>query len=405
MKDSQEIIFSESCLPLLQSGEYELTAWEDGKEVGKSQKRSEKIEIKGPRFTLSQEEILGVAPGQGLNGNYETILPQVMLKRKTLPWERSILPSALTAVRKDDTAKKENPWLYVFLLAGDEIVPVQTGRAGDVILPPEDTFFPHLTLTEDEEKQTISYIDVDAGIFRDIFPGKEELCYLAHARKRGEEWYSVVMGNRLPRSAEQGMLNQAYLVSVEGFEEWWNEGGSSCRKVRMIVLYDWQFISVPERYHWKEMFADLDVGWMKMEEEGDCSEDLKELLDHGYVPVPHRLREGSRTVSFYRGPLAPVRIKKEEHPVYDSDSLYRYDPAYGVFDVSLSCAWQQGRLLALANPSIIKLLQKNRVMNLKMAQKRAEKKMITTRLSQISNEESLEVQILERLNCLWEEEE
>lgn len=418
MNHNQKMMFAESCLPLLQSGEYELTAWEEGKALGKSQVETRKIQIQGPRFSLNPDEILGVSPGQGLNGNFETILPQVMLKRKTLPWERQIRPSALTSVRKDNTARKEKPWLYVFLLAGNEIVPVQTGKTGDVILPSKGTFFPPLTLEEREEELIISYVDVDAGIFREIFPEKEEICYLAHARKKGErkgnarrmhksaeteEWYSVVLGNRLPQSTEQGVLNQVYLVSVEGFDSWWENDNSSYEKVRMVVLYHWQFISVKQKYHWKEMFADLDVGGMRMEESSNYSEGLNELLHHGYVPVPHILRDGSRTVSFYRGPFSPVRIKREEHPVYDSDSLYRYDPVNGVFDVSLSCAWQQGRLLALANPSFIKRLQKNRSLNLKLDRKKAEKTMIASRLSHVSGQDSLEEKTLEQLNCLWEE--
>lgn len=420
MADSREMVFAESCLPLLQSGEYELTAWEDGKELGKSQVMSEKINVAGPRFTLGADEVIGVSPAEGMKGSYETVLPQISLKRKTLPWERSIQPSGVTAVRKDNKIKKENPWLYVFLLAGDEIVSPQTGTAKEVIQPPEGTFFPNLKLEEGEGSQTVSYIDVDAGIFSDIFPHKDELCYLAHARKKTEDagntvavrkaketedWYSVVLGNRLPRESEQGIQNHAYLVSVEGFETWWEKDPGSYGKVRLIVLYDWKFISVSERYHWKEIMGDLNVGWLKMEGDSNCGEDLKELLAHGYVPLPHYLRDGSRTVSFYRGPFVPLRLKQKEYSVYDSDALYRYDPNYGVFDVSLSCAWQHGRLLALGNPSFVSLLLKKKGTMRKLRGKILEREMISNHLGQVSGEEPLEVQMLKRLNGLWEDEE
>lgn len=142
--------------------------------------------------------------------------------------------------------------------------------AKDAVTPLEGVFFPHLTLEGDEGKEPVSYIDVDAGLFADIFPGEEELCYLAHARKTSEEnirravkhetqedWYAVVMGNRLPQSSSQGMINSAYLVSVEGYESWWKGGGGNCKKVRLIVLHHWQFESVPQQYHWKELFGGL----------------------------------------------------------------------------------------------------------------------------------------------------
>lgn len=395
-----QMCFAESCLPLLQSGEYQLTAWMDGKELGKSQVSSQTVEVKGPRFTLNPEDILGVSPAPGVKGNYETVLPQVTLRRKSLPWERSIHPCGLTAVRGDGKAKKENPWLYVFLLAGDEIVPVQAMAAKEVIAPPKDVFFPHLTLEGEEGEELVSYIDVDAGLFESIFPGEEELCYLAHARKKGEgnanravknqtqeDWYSVVMGNRLPQGDSQGLINSAYLVSVEGYESWWKGGGGNCKKVRLIVLHHWQFESVPQQYHWKELFGGLSRGWLKEEQREGMPQEMKQKLREGYVPVKHLMEDGSRCTSYYRGPLSPVKTGKQE-------------PAKQ--DVSLGSAWQQGRLLALANPSIVKLLQKHSSMSRKNAWKQAQRRMIDAHMPQMDGEEPLEVQMLNRLNELWE---
>lgn len=399
--DMAGMLFSESCLPLLQSGEYQLTAWVDGKELGKSQVSSQTVEVRGQRFTLCLEDILGVSPAPGMVGNYETVLPQVMLKRKTLPWERSIHPSGLTAVRESGKAKKENPWLYVFLLAGDEIVEVQTKTVKEAIVPPKDIFFPHLTLEEDEGEEIVSYIDVDAGLFETIFPGEKELCYLAHARKKAEQnrikavknetqedWYSVVMGNRLPQGNAQGMANCAYLVSVEGFESWWQGEHGNYKKVRLIVLHHWQFLSVPQQYHWKELFGGLSRRWLKEETQEGMSEEMKQKLHDGYVPISHLAEDGNRDVSYYRGPLTPVRVNEQ---------------AQETSDLSLESAWQQGRLLALANPSIVRLLQKNGSMNRKHAFRQAQRRMICAHMPQIGMEESLEVQMLERLNELWEE--
>lgn len=142
---------------------------------------------------------------------------------------------------------------------------------------------------------------------------EEELCYLAHARKTSEEnirravkhetqedWYAVVMGNRLPQSSSQGMINSAYLVSVEGYESWWKGGGGNCKKVRLIVLHHWQFESVPQQYHWKELFGGLSRGWLKAEEQEGMTQEMKEKLREGYVPVSHLAEDGSRKASYYR---------------------------------------------------------------------------------------------------------
>lgn len=78
----------------------------------------------------------------------------------------------------------------------------------------------------------------------------------------------------------------------------------------------------------------------------------------GAVPLEHQFRNGSRSVSWYRGPLIPMCNPAETPPPVSyvrirfpqtSDQLLRYDKTIGMFDVSLSAAWELGRLLALAD--------------------------------------------------------
>jgi hypothetical protein len=66
------------------------------------------------------------------------------------------------------------------------------------------------------------------------------------------------------------------------------------------------------------------------------------------------MRQGEQTVSWFRGPLAPLNYQKPtqvEEPVACADQLLRYDPDTGLFDVTFASAWQLGRLLALQNKS------------------------------------------------------
>jgi hypothetical protein len=70
----------------------------------------------------------------------------------------------------------------------------------------------------------------------------------------------------------------------------------------------------------------------------------------GWSPLEHRTRAGVRTVAWYRGPGAPVRVAPNPQPAFPSgDAALLLDPASGMFDVSYASAWQLGRLLALRN--------------------------------------------------------
>ncbi|MEM7309117.1 MAG: hypothetical protein AAF682_20705 [Planctomycetota bacterium] len=71
-------------------------------------------------------------------------------------------------------------------------------------------------------------------------------------------------------------------------------------------------------------------------------------LGAGQVLLPHRMRGGETSFSWYRGPLTPsVTSQEVALPVRAADELVRYDPVHGVFDVSYASAWELGRLLLL----------------------------------------------------------
>jgi hypothetical protein len=72
----------------------------------------------------------------------------------------------------------------------------------------------------------------------------------------------------------------------------------------------------------------------------------------GYVPLTHRLRHAGQTMSWYRGPLAPLPVTATvQTPLSCPDAALRYDPQTGMFDVSYAAAWQLGQLLALQSRS------------------------------------------------------
>lgn len=352
----------------MQSGEYIVTAQVRDDTLGTSENVSENFYVDGPRFSLSENDVISVYPGKDVTGSFGDSLAHVVLCRKTLPWERSVHTqhNARYYTASDDEAAptKELPWLCVLLLRDMEIVNISSGKVGDVVRPPADIFFPTLSLRQGEEEGECKYIDLPTALFRDIVPSPEELSLLAHAREKGmgddEEWVSVVVGNRLPAAGDQGLRNRAYLVSLEGFGDYdRNNKLSDYSSVRLIVLYSWDFYAVSEERHFLQFCEGLDVGRF-------CGSSDSKITENGFLPMMHQLRQGSRTVSFYRGPFVPLPTKypqDSEEVAWCSDGLYRYDLKLGMFDVSYAAAWQLGRLIALNNQPAARSIQRLRAIN------------------------------------------
>jgi hypothetical protein len=72
---------------------------------------SARVDVVAPRFTLPPDQILGTFPPAGAQGAFGSRLPQVVLRRRTLPWERSTDLAAATA---------PTPWLALVVIAEGE---------------------------------------------------------------------------------------------------------------------------------------------------------------------------------------------------------------------------------------------------------------------------------------------
>ena len=87
---------------------------------------------------------------------------------------------------------------------------------------------------------------------------------------------------------------------------------------------------------------------LRLPDVGDATADP--YLQTGFYALPHKLRGGGQTVSWYHGPLSPQsNTETLTFPAEGSDALLRYYEAMGMFDVSYAAAWELGRLLALQN--------------------------------------------------------
>src|SRR6476660_860361 len=96
-------------LPVLTAGKYEITVEQhfsvDGDAAAKASFKAEaqSFVVSSERFTLKPDDVYKVFPPEGSLGDHSNVLPHIVLKRSTLPWER---PSG---------AGKDTSWLALLL--------------------------------------------------------------------------------------------------------------------------------------------------------------------------------------------------------------------------------------------------------------------------------------------------
>lgn len=390
----ERIRLTDQCEPALKEGIYEIEATEEA-EVGEKLHFTERKEIvvSSRRFRLWPDEIYSVYPPADSSGEYEGCIPHIIFNRDTIPWEREMFREA---------EKTSCPWLMLLLLAEGEdcrrrvmtIAEALEGRGNPLIYMGKDTDVP----AEGMEKSTDQCVVVElcAELAVSILPEWEEVKLLAHGRLVSLEdkvtdaavksgWFSCLAANRYVESGEKKIRRyQVCLVSLKGFEELLEAEGAKKKRrclfgaglVRFFVLYEWEFTSTASPYSFSEMIRGLRVGALKGQIKGGVkAQELRELLERGYFPLNHRLRDGSQTVSWYRGPLIPQYEKREPfHYHVFSDQLSKYDPDIGMLDMSYACAWQLGRMLAFQNQSYCRSLIQWRFQNYQRAANKEQEK-------------------------------
>jgi hypothetical protein len=164
--------------------------------------------------------------------------------------------------------------------------------------------------------------------------------------KTEDEFFSLVLANRFPKN---GVKNIQYLVSLEGYKDILHPAkvGGGFEKVRLVVLATWSFTNTDDDQTFDELMKNLTVDRLGLPMKS-TDPDVTRALQMGYTALDHNTRQGEHTVSWYRGPLLPMDMPKDTPVSYpNSDAAIRYDPHFGLFDVSLATAMQIGRLLAL----------------------------------------------------------
>ncbi|MFH8787034.1 hypothetical protein [Streptomyces roseoverticillatus] len=343
------------------------------------------VVVDAPRFGLDPQKVLGVYPPADTAGSYQLVLPHITVRSASLPWARRI--------GGDRQPAKGEPWLAVMLVTEHDLredptrkqfSPVRpvaevagTARQkGPVLLPLLGDLPPAAAGT------ACRTIDVKRDALGELLPRRNELPFLAHVRdvkivaaqadstyqaverKLEEGRFGVVIGNRFPRS--QGVRYTAHLVSLEGHGTYdFLQGptrSTTFEAVRFVSLWSWSFECTAKAAD----FQALAKGLLKSAKKEPSlrlptpassgkepvHERVRQRRAHGYVALASRLPSGEETTAWYRGPFTPSPAQgpgSNPPPLPSAASSLIYVKEDGVFDTSYACAFEAGRLLALAN--------------------------------------------------------
>lgn len=320
--------------------------------------------IAGPRYFLSPSDVHSVFPSENGEGDYNNILPHVVLNRRSLPWERLVDKKTNKSGDQAKNARLEQlPFLVLLVFTEDE------EARGDVTEPTAMTLDDLGYSLEPGEKpgDKVNVIDVNLTLLNAILPTAEELRLLAHAREQTEtggieHQRAVVIANRLPVSnkrhiAHLVMLENRFRYNPDADPPDFEFETSTTETVRLVSLKSWQFNCTGDKPSLRERFRGeaftFEVFCVPRPKNGDTS--FESIRAMSYAALPYYLRWGDRAHTLYHGPLVASAQRSSNVPddvPASADALVRLLEKESIFDLSLAAAWQLGRLLLLRDQSI-----------------------------------------------------
>jgi hypothetical protein len=204
-------VLHSSAVPPLPAGDYTLTG-NQSVTGGATEPYEAHLRVNSPRFRMPPDQILSTFPPANAEGAFETRLPQIVLKRRTLPWERVL-----------DPAHTEIPWLALVVIAEGE------GQLSGES-PVADCVTPGTPISGPNDVATGVYLSISQTVVDRVFPTKDDLQLLSHVREvdlndtelaigDDDGFLAIVMANRLPQYDRvncKPVRYMACLVNLEG---------------------------------------------------------------------------------------------------------------------------------------------------------------------------------------------
>lgn len=168
------------------------------------------LRISSPRYKMPPDQILSTYPPANAEGAFESRLPQVVLRRRTLPWERAV------------DADRKIPWLALVVIAEGE-----GGISAESTIA--ECVTPGVSLAGPNDVPTGVYLSVPRTTVTKVFPTKEDLELLVHVREvdvsdtelaMGDDdgFVAVLLANRLPQFDRVGCKPVRYLACLVNLE-------------------------------------------------------------------------------------------------------------------------------------------------------------------------------------------
>ena len=382
------------------------------------------LEVEGPQWAMEPSELFGAFPPANAIGPFAARLPQAVLRRKTMPWERS------------SPAEPALPWLALVTLADGEATYHPN-------VDPKDAYTggkaPATAVAASTGQGGANAIEVSETVINRAFPARSELHLLCHAREidlSATEYgssdhvdddgiVSVVLSNRLPLP---GTAYGVYLISLEGQHSALRAtGGPSQDDVgfghvfeaeilaqdiprvavaraagggptvagsagasvtftdnRFVrhdvdwggldvvldtrtptftfpVLASWTFECSDDGLDFEGYMRNLDVALVSTVRPDPAEPDRRQpvTLGTGHARLGSTSRRGDAQVGWYRGPLTPTKVTRDtaRPQAHIADQVVKA-VVEGGFDMSLSAAFEIGRLLAMSDPAFITHLRR-----------------------------------------------
>jgi hypothetical protein len=365
------------------------------------------FDVVGPRFSVPASMVAGTFPPKNKAGPFSNSLPQIVLSRRSLPWERALDPQSRLPPPQptNPPLTGPTPWVSLLLFEDDEAalmhnVPLES------VLPPQA-----LSDIAAPSGVTCDAVAFSSDLLPQIMPSLNELQLLCHVRlvnvenreistASGDGYFAVVVSNRLP---SPGAQCTAVLVSLEGRTDvvlveppattpaqppgdeaaaaspplapvprtYATTGkaipvakartravsgaaGSqaSASPVTLVALASWQFTCSGEQ-SFMYLMQHLDVSMLGTAPVSGHPP----VTDTGHIPITLQDRLGATEQVLYRGPLVPYSLTRDNlGPYHSADQARRVTPETGTEDISYAAAFEIGRLLAAADPRLAQAL-------------------------------------------------
>lgn len=221
MPKTGHFILHSNVIPKLTAGHYELVTEQTGTPFTVAPEHTH-VTVASPRYVMPTDQILSTFPPANAEGAFGDRLPQIVLKRRTLPWERNPAePPPPPQVPQPSTT----PWLALVVVAEGEAQLSTATPVDQCITAGTKLFEP----TDKDVEQGL-YLAVTETVVKKIFPCQQDLELLVHVREvdindtelaNGDDdgWLAVVLANRLPvfdTANNKPVRYMACLVNLEG---------------------------------------------------------------------------------------------------------------------------------------------------------------------------------------------